>query len=210
MPSAEDWAKALAEQIVTLMDEAKASKATARALKDQISQSKMEAKTAKARAEALQKEVAKASTEAKTAKARAKALQSKAVEAQAQAQAAEAQAVTLGDQLIKAQAEVEAERYANAKSVAVYPAGRYECKACGQSVMFTSDTVTLPQCHNCGSQEYKGHEPKMKKVLPEPGKKHQPGMYQCGSCGARVAVAVATNTLPACDLCGQTGLVPVE
>ncbi len=210
MPSAEDWAKALAEQIVTLMDEAKASKAKALALKNQISQSKMEAKTAKARAEALQKEAAKAVTEAKQADAMAEALLAKVAKAQAKAQAAEAKAVTLGDQLIKAQAEVEAERYANAKSVAVYPAGRYECKVCGQSVLFTSDTVTLPQCHNCGSQEFKGHEPKMKKVLPEPGKKYQPGMYQCGNCGARVAVAVATNSLPECDLCGQTGLEAVE
>lgn len=210
MPSAEEWAKALAEQIVGLMDEAKAAKASASAMVEQINQAQMEANTARARAEALQNEAVRAAAEAEKAEARATALNKKVAEVEARAQSAEAKAVTLGEQLIKAQAEAEAERFANAETVEVYPAGRYECATCGQSVLFTSETSTLPLCDNCGGQEYKGHAPKMTKVLPEPGKKYKPGMYQCGSCGARVAVAVETNSLPPCDLCGQSGLVPVS
>ena len=210
MPSAEDWAKALAEQIVSLMDEVKASKARAMALGEQISRAQLEANTAKARAQALSDEVARATAEAQKAEATAAALTKETAQAEAEAQTAEAKAITLGEQLSKAQAEANAEMLANAETVAVYPAGRYECKGCAQSVMFTSPTSTLPICENCGSQEYKGHEPEMTKVMPTPGKRYHAGMYQCGSCGARVAVATDTDALPPCDFCEQTGLEPVK
>lgn len=210
MPSAEDWAKALAEQIVSLMDEVKASKARALALGEQVSRAQLEANTASARAQALGDEVTRALAEAKKAEASAADLTKEMTQAEAEAQAAEAKAITLGEQLSKAQAEARTEMHANAETVVVYPAGRYECKGCAQSVMFTTPTSTLPICENCGSQEYGGHEPEITKVMPTPGMRYHAGMYQCGSCGARVAVATDTDSFPPCDFCGQSGLEPVK
>lgn len=210
MPSAEDWAKALAEQIVSLMDEVKASKARAMALGEQISRAQLEANTATARAQALSDEVARATAEAQKAETTAATLTKEMAQAEVEAQTAEAKAIVLGEQLSKARAEANAEMLANAETVEVYPAGRYECKGCAQSVMFTAPTSTLPICENCGSQEYTGQAPEITKVLPKQGKRYHAGMYQCGSCSARVAVATDTDTLPACDFCGQTGLVPVK
>ena len=92
------------------------------------------------------------------------------------------------------------------KKIVEYPVGRYECKRCGQGVIFSQAYRELPPCDNCGSREYLGHEPKITVIRPPPPKKYSAGMYQCTVCSTRVAVAEDTDKLSPCDFCGSLEL----
>jgi Zn finger protein HypA/HybF involved in hydrogenase expression len=122
--------------------------------------------------------------------------------------AAEVRVKHLGEQLVhtlaEARAEVEAER-----TIIEYPAGRYECAKCRHSTLFTEPTDELPTCDNCGNRAWTGHEPKITKIQPPPPRKYAAGMYECGQCGVRTAVAEDTDEMLACELCGADKLAPL-
>lgn len=143
-----------------------------------------------------------------TAQERAKALAKEVMKAMREARAAEARVAVLSKEMANAVAEAkaEAEAAAQPKTIFQYPAGRYECASCRHGVLFTEPTEELPECDNCGSREYTGHEPTVTVIAPPAPKLYQAGMYQCDSCGARIAVAVGTDELSPCEFCGQQGL----
>ncbi|MFQ6023205.1 MAG: hypothetical protein ACE5NW_10835 [Acidiferrobacterales bacterium] len=136
---------------------------------------------------------------------RAQALAREMMKAMKEAKAAEARVKQLGEELMQVLTEAKAEAEA-ARTIVEYPSGRYDCKSCGQSVLFTEPTRELPACDNCGSREYEGSEPTVTKIKPPPPKKYPAGLYECAGCGARIAVAVETDVLSACDLCGADKL----
>jgi len=140
-----------------------------------------------------------------SAQDRAKALAAEIKKAVQVAKAAEARVKDLGEQMMQALAEAKAEAE-RARTIVEYPSGRYECRSCGHSVLFTESTRDLPVCDNCGGRTYKGHEPKVTKIKPPPKKKYPAGMYECAGCGARTAIAIDTDNLSPCDLCGTTKL----
>ena len=147
-----------------------------------------------------------------TAQERAKVLAKEVMKAMKEARAAEARVAVLSQEMAKAVAEAkaEAEAAAEPKTIIQYPSGRYECASCRHGVLFTEPTEELPACDNCGSREYNGQEPTVTVIAPPPPKLYRAGMYQCDSCGARIAVAVDTDELSPCELCGQGGLTPLD
>lgn len=194
MGSARKQAKTLAEKIMKLMGQAKALEAKADALGEEVARAEAQAVAARARADEFREQMAAAMRDAKSS---------------------EAKAIGLGEEmkrvLVEAQAEarVEAEEQARANAVKEWPAGRYECVGCGQSVLFTEPARKLPVCENCGSTSYRGHEPKIIKMKPPAAKKYPAGMYQCRDCGARIAVPLDTDKLSNCDFCGGKTLAPL-
>jgi len=125
------------------------------------------------------------------------------------AKAADAKVKQLGDELMRALADVRAEAEA-ARTIVVYPTGRYECAKCRHSTLFTEPTRTLPACDNCGSREWVGHEPQVTEVAAPAPKKYPAGMYECAKCGIRTAVAVDADDSSPCEICGATELVPLK
>lgn len=140
-----------------------------------------------------------------SAKQKAKALAKQVKLAMKDVKKAEARVAALGEKMMEALALAKAE-VVSAQTIVEYPSGRYECARCKQSVLFTESTKQLPECDNCGSTEYTGHKPKITKIKPPPPKRYLAGMYECGTCSARIAVAEDSNDLPECDFCGQLEL----
>jgi ribosomal protein S27E len=144
--------------------------------------------SARERVKVLANEIKRAVREAKSAEARAKQLSAELIQV-----------------LALAKAEVEIER-----TLVEYPAGRYECAKCKNSTVFTEPTETLPACDSCGNRTWVGHEPKITKIEPPPPRKYRAGMYECGQCAVRTAVAEDTDELSPCEICGADQLQPVE
>ncbi len=142
-----------------------------------------------------------------SAQERVKALAQEIKVAMLESKAAEARAQRLGEELKRALVEAKAQA-AVARTIVEYPVGRYECKGCRQSTIFSEVYSELPPCDNCGRREYVGAEPKITTITPPLPKKHPAGMYGCRDCGGRVAVVEDTDTLTACELCG-TGRLAV-
>lgn len=143
---------------------------------------------AQERAQVLAREIKKAVHDIKAAEARVKRLSEELKRALAQA---------------RAEAEIE-------RTIVEYPTGRYECKRCRHSTLFTEPTRELPVCDNCGANEWVGHEPKVTHIKPPPPKRFRAGMYECAHCGGRTALAEDVDELSACDLCGMPKLKPLD
>jgi Zn finger protein HypA/HybF involved in hydrogenase expression len=143
--------------------------------------------SAQERAKELAREMKKAIMEAKTAEARAK---------------------RLGEEVMLALAEAKKEIQATGEIIE-YPVGRYECKRCRQSLIFSQTYRELPPCENCGSLEYLGAEPTITKFTPPAPKIHAAGMYECKGCHTRIVLAEDMDELPPCDICGSHKLKAV-
>ena len=140
-----------------------------------------------------------------SAQERAKALAREMKQAVMEAKTAEARAKRLGEEVMLALAEAKKEMEA-VSEIVEYPVGRYECKRCGVSTIFSQPYRELPACDNCGSHEYVGAEPTITKITPPPPKKYAVGMYECTACHTRVVVAEDTDELSPCDICGAAKL----
>lgn len=125
------------------------------------------------------------------------------------AKAADAKVKQLGEQLLQVLAEARAEAEA-ARTVPLYPTGRYECAKCKHSTVLTAPTHALPICDNCGSRDWVGHAPTLTQVEPPAPKKYPAGMYECAKCGIRTAVAIDTDEGSPCEICGATELKPLK
>ncbi|HEY8554615.1 MAG TPA: hypothetical protein VIL43_08775 [Burkholderiales bacterium] len=144
-----------------------------------------------------------------TAQERAKILANEIKKAVRAMKAAEARARQLSEELMRTLAEARAEAEA-ARTIVEYPSGRYECRKCRQSTLFTEPTTELPECMNCGSREWSGHQPTIRRIQPPPPKRYPAGMYECGKCGVRTAMGEDSDELPVCELCGANALTPVR
>lgn len=140
-----------------------------------------------------------------SAQERAKKLAQEMRKAVKEAKEAELRAKRLGEEVVQALAEAKAEidnATESSETVAEYPPGRYECKACRNPLIFMEPTRQLTPCENCGGTEFTGHEPRIVKIVPPAPKKYPPGMYECAGCGARIALAEGVDDLTPCDICG--------
>lgn len=142
-----------------------------------------------------------------TATERAKELAEAMKQALREAKAAAARARELGDAVLQALAEARAEAQ-QARTIVEYPTGRYECKHCRQSVLFTEPTAELPACQNCGSREYLGAAPTITRIQPPAPKQYPAGMYECDACKTRVVLAFDVDVLSPCEFCGANKLHP--
>lgn len=120
------------------------------------------------------------------------------------ARAASTRARTAGEEfknlLVQVQAEAEAER-----NVVEYQAGRYECNACHQPVIFTETQRVLPPCDTCGrSSGYSGPPPRVLNVIPATPRKFPARLYECAQCRAPVALVEGSDGLAPCEFCGAT------
>jgi DNA-directed RNA polymerase subunit RPC12/RpoP len=141
------------------------------------------------------------------ARERAKALAGEIKETMTQIRAAEARVRQLSQELKLALELARGEEEA-ALTVIEYPSGRYECASCGLNTMFTEATRDLPACENCGHRNYVGHEPVVKRIEAPTPPKFPVGMYECVRCGGRAVVAVESDELSACELCGFADFKP--
>ncbi|OGI39866.1 MAG: hypothetical protein A2140_07270 [Candidatus Muproteobacteria bacterium RBG_16_62_13] len=139
------------------------------------------------------------------AQERAQQLAAQVQQAIRESKAAEARVKQLSDALLQALAEAKAEAEVE-QTIVEYPTGRYECKGCRQSVLFTEPKRELTPCENCGSTEYIGAEPTITRIAPPPPRKYPAGMYACIGCGTRVALAIDMDELSPCEMCGIVGV----
>lgn len=139
------------------------------------------------------------------AQERAKQLAAEVQQAIRDAKMAETRVKQLGDALMQALAEAKADAEVE-QTIVEYPTGRYECKGCRQSVLFTEPKRALTPCENCGSTEYIGAEPTITRIAPPPPKQYPAGMYACIGCGTRVVLAVDMDELSPCEMCGIVGV----
>lgn len=139
------------------------------------------------------------------AQERAKELAEAMKQAIREARLASARARQLGEEVLQALAEARAE-VEQARTIVEYPTGRYECKHCNQSVLFTEPAAELPVCQNCGGREYNGAEPTITRIEPPPPKQFPAGIYECGACNTRVALAFDADVISACEFCGSDKL----
>jgi DNA-directed RNA polymerase subunit RPC12/RpoP len=143
-----------------------------------------------------------------SAQERARTLAQELKQALREAKAAEARARQLSEALTLALADAKAEAEA-ARTIVVYPTGRYECASCAQVTLFTEPTRELPACANCGNRNYVGHEPVVTRIEAPPPKKYPAGMYECARCSARIGVVEDTDEVSPCELCGVAELKPL-
>lgn len=144
-----------------------------------------------------------------SAQERAKTLAQEMKRAIIEAKTAEARAKRLGEEVMLALAEAKKEIQTTIEIVE-YPIGRYECKRCRQSSIFSQNYRELPPCDNCGSLEYNGAEPTVTKITPPPPRRHAAGMFECRGCRTRIVLAEDTDELPPCDVCGAYKLKAVD
>lgn len=90
-----------------------------------------------------------------------------------------------------------------------YATGRYDCVQCGEGVLITQVTDTLPVCPRCGGQHYEGQPPKIIAPKPSLPKKYAAGMYECKGCGDKLLMTEPDESLPECAYCGANKLVAV-
>jgi ribosomal protein S27E len=142
-----------------------------------------------------------------SAQERVKVLALEIKKAMLEAKAARARARYLGEELRSALIEAKAQAEA-ARTIVEYPVGRYECKGCRQSMIFSESYRELPACDNCGRREYLGAEPRITRIPPPAPKRYPAGIYRCKDCAGDVVVVEDADTLSSCDLCGSGTLVP--